>query len=833
MDSTSGSSSLGGGASTSGASLSSTNSGSSGANQSSVPDLAQGNSSSGGRSASHARGGGGGLPKFTRFSTAGNVAENWKLFKQRWRNHGILTELGTYDDKYQVAMFVSMIDDDALKVYNGFQFSTAEENRTVAEIIAEFDSYALGVSNETYERYMFNSRSQNSGETFESFLASVRLLIRSCNYCDQCAPSLLRDRIVLGIKDVNTQAALLKESKLDLQQAIDMCKAAENAATRHEQMKSETVHKVVANQQHKCKYCGRKHEQSKDACPAYGQKCNACGKLHHFESVCKAKNTPQQKLQKPGRSKQSSRSQQRAHQVQEDTSEDDEWLNAVHRRTGRDVKCKMLIDDQEVVFQLDTGSSVNMLPSSLVGNDEIKPYQKRLRMWNNSVWKPTGVCCKRVKNPRTNKKYSVEFVVFDNDSVPLLSLETCERMNLITVNEDEFDHVALVREDFTDVFDVKKLGELPGTQHLTVDDKVRPVVMPDRRIPVAMKPKLKAELDRLVSLGVIAPVDKPTPWVSQLVVTEKKSGALRVCIDPRELNKALQRERFTLPVLEDSLHELGESRVFSKADLASGYWHVKLDEESSLLTTFQTCHGRFRWLRLPFGTCVSSEIFQKRLQEALGDLKGLIVVADDIVIYGKTQDEHDANLRRFLERCREIGIKLNRSKFQTGLNSIDFLGHRITQSGLEADPEKVRAITEMPVPTNVSELRRFLGMTNYLAKFAPMMSDTLQPLQNLLQKDVPFIWSKTQQDAFCEAKHKISESPTLVFFKPGQPITLQNDASEYGLGSVLLQNGQPIAYASRSLKPAERNYAQIEKEMLAIVFGLEKFHHYTYGATDD
>ena len=140
---------------------------------------------------------------------------------------------------------------------------------------------------------------------------------------------------------------------------------------------------------------------------------------------------------------------------------------------------------------------------------------------------------------------------------------------------------------------------------------IQPVVMPDRRIPVSVRPKLKAELDRLVNIGALKKVEQPTPWLSQIVITSKKNGDIRMCLDPKELNKALLREHYTLPILEDTVHELGQSCVFSKADLASGYWHVELDESLSMLTTFQTCFGRFRWLRLPFGLNVSSEYFRR------------------------------------------------------------------------------------------------------------------------------------------------------------------------------------------------------------------------------
>ena len=158
------------------------------------------------------------------------------------------------------------------------------------------------------------------------------------------------------------------------------------------------------------------------------------------------------------------------------------------------------------------------------------------------------------------------------------------------------------------------------------------------------------------------------------------------------------------------LHELQRATVFSKADLSSSYWHVKLDDESSLLSTFQTCCGRYRWCRLPVGTTVSSEVFQKHILETVSGLSSIICIADDIVIYGKISEEHYANLRKFFERCLETGIKLNKDKLDIGLKEVIFMGHRITKEGLRVDPAEVSSISEMQPPTNISELRRFMGM---------------------------------------------------------------------------------------------------------------------------
>ena len=221
--------------------------------------------------------------------------------------------------------------------------------------------------------------------------------------------------------------------------------------------------------------------------------------------------------------------------------------------------------------------------------------------------------------------------------------------------------------------------------------------------------------------------------------------------------------------------------------------------------------------------------FQKRLHQALEGLQGVVCIADDIIIHGKDTETHDQNLNAFLQRCLDVGIKLNKEKLELRTNAITFLGHRISGNGLEADPEKVKAINEMEPPTNVSQLRTYIGMVNYMAKFLPNPSETLKSLTNLTKKDVQWNWSENEQRAFDEVKHKRTSAPLLTFYDPTRPLILENDASEYGLGSTLQQDGRPVGYASRMLTGTEQRYAQIEKEMLAVTFGLEKFHHYTYG----
>ena len=315
----------------------------------------------------------------------------------------------------------------------------------------------------------------------------------------------------------------------------------------------------------------------------------------------------------------------------------------------------------------------------------------------------------------------------------------------------------------------------------------------------------------------------------------KKSGALRICIDPRPLNTALKRERYQLPVLEDILPELSKAKVFSTVDLKSGYWHCVLAPESSVLTTFATPYGRYRWIRLPFGLSASSEIFQKHLTHALESLPGILCIADDILIYGtgETDEEatanHDRSLRDLLQRCKNRGIVLNPDKMKLRMSEVNFMGHLLTNKGLKPDPAKVEAITKLPKPQDVEGVQRLNGFVNYLAKFLPKLSEVMESIRRLTRKDAPWNWSSEQDQAFANVQRLVTEAPVLRYYELSLDLTIQCDASQNGLGAALLQNGKPIEYASRSLTDTETRYAQIEKEMLAIVFSLERFNQYTFG----
>jgi len=291
-------------------------------------------------------------------------------------------------------------------------------------------------------------------------------------------------------------------------------------------------------------------------------------------------------------------------------------------------------------------------------------------------------------------------------------------------------------------------------------------------------------LDRLQQLGVISPIDEPTPWVNSLAVVVRKSGALTICIDPRPLNASRKKERYPLPVLEDILLGLSKARVFSTVDLKSGYWHCVLAPESSLLTTFATPYGRCRWCRLPFGLSASSEIFQKHFNHALENLPGVLCIAEDILICGtgETDEEatvsHDRNLPQLLQRCIDRGIALSPEKMKLRMKEVTFIGHLLASKGLKPDPVKLEAVTKMPRPQDIESVQRLNGFVNCLAKFLPKLSEVMEPIHRLTRKDTPWHWSTEQDKVFETVQKLVTEASVLYHYSPGNELMQARVASE-------------------------------------------------------
>ena len=272
------------------------------------------------------------------------------------------------------------------------------------------------------------------------------------------------------------------------------------------------------------------------------------------------------------------------------------------------------------------------------------------------------------------------------------------------------------------------LGKLTEEYHLHTNENATPVIHPPRKIPVALRDRLKKELDTMERNGVIKRIEESADMVKSLILVEKPDRSLRICFNPRDLNKAIKREHYQLPTFDEIASRItGETR-FTKLDANKGYWQIPLDEQSSKLTTTNTPYGRYCFLRLPCGLHSGQEVFHKRISQEFEAMDGIETDIDDFLIWGKDDDEHDKRLIECLEKARKIGLTLNSSKCQFRCDELTYLRHTISKDAINADASKIRAITEKPMPENKKALQRLLGMINYVRKFIPNLAEITKPL---------------------------------------------------------------------------------------------------------
>ena len=310
------------------------------------------------------------------------------------------------------------------------------------------------------------------------------------------------------------------------------------------------------------------------------------------------------------------------------------------------IYAEMVVGGKAVKFQLDSGAACNLLPlSALPQGTSLQPSGKVLKTYNGATLATHGTAEVTLINLVTQQHHRVPFEALRGHHMPLLGVKAAQDLDLLTVNNNNFKRITsasaqpipstkhAILENYATVF-ADIVGTLPDPVYLRKDPGIHPVIMPARKLPLSMEEPVKAELTNLVSAGILEPVDKPTPWVSQMVVVVKPTGKVRIRLDPGGLNNALMRKHHTLPTLDSMLHKAQGARVFFKADLRHGYWHGHLDEESSDLTTMATPFSCYKWPRLPFGVNVPAEIFGKRVQTAFKDLKNIHCIADDVLICG-------------------------------------------------------------------------------------------------------------------------------------------------------------------------------------------------------
>lgn len=785
----------------------------------------------------------------------GNLKQNFEKFKKAFEIYLSASGLDTLaSEDRKIAIFLNLIGDKVTEIYETENL-VAE---TLKKVVENITQYFAPKKTLLLSMRKFFTRFQGETEQIDAYVTELKKLASDCEF-GELKDRLVWSQLIQGVRDRNLQEKLLAKGDQPLKDAVDMCRAWEAGRSQAQEIRSkekeEEVHveqvkrfqkyqrpgtssrRTSQNKQHrsttnaskifKCFRCDTKH--GINACPAFNKKCNKCGIKNHLAVCCR---------RNPGKNfKQISEIQTEFSSESESDSEAEKYLiGAVNVSNSKGWFENIKINEQDqTLAKIDTGADIDVMSQetlqSLTCHKKIKieKTSARLITFAGHEVKPLGIVnlsCSKENDPN---KVTVKFYVTKEKSQTLLSRDTSVALNLIRRVEN------LTESNLSDPLLQKSkqlfegIGCMPGEIDLSIDENVVPHVANCSKIPYAIRPKLKKLLNKLCDLGIISRVKHPTKWVNQIIVVEKNDGSLRICLNPKQLNKALTREIFVIPTLDDFLSNLNGKKIFSVLDMSNGFWHCKLNKKSSELCTFITPFGLYKFHRLGFGLNVSPQIFQRRCVDIFGSIPGVMVYFDDLIIAAETVAEHDKILEQVFETAKKFNIKFNAQKIKLRLPEVQYLGHVFSAEGLKVSEEKVAAIVKMTEPSNVNELQRFLGTVNYLNKHIKNWSEKTALLRQLLRSKNEWVWTPQHSAQFEEIKRTLVSTPVLAYYDVNKDNVIQCDASQSGLGACLMQEGHPVSYASRALTEAEQKYSQLEKELASICFAVSRFHNYVYG----
>ena len=590
-------------------------------------------------------------------------------------------------------------------------------------------------------------------------------------------------------------------------------------ATRS-QKKSPTNNKIS------CYRCGGDHLSPK--CTYQGI-CGVCCKKGHKDELCKSRDKKKEgkELKK---------------------------LNAVFSESSSFTKdrkfVELLLSGQRTKLQLDTASDITIISHDnwkKIGSPSVIKTEHEIISASDNPVKMVGYFESSLQFHDITRHGKI--FVSPNNSLNILGIDFIKKFNWWSVPFDTIscnkisrkmeepakgDVETMLEREFPEVF-TDQLGKCTKVKpKLLLKPDVKPVFRNKRPVPYAVAPLLDETLTRLENAGVISKVDY-SEWAAPIVTVKKANGDLRPCADySTGLNDALEPHPHPLPTPEEIFAKLADNEIFSHIDLSDAYFQVEMDDDSKKLLTINTHRGLYKFNRLSQGVKPATGIFQQIMDAMLSGINGSSAFLDDIIVGGKTKEENLKITRLVLERLRDYGFTLKLSKCKFLMPRLKYLGVILDKNGLHPDPEKIQAICELSPPTDVTGIRSLIGGLNWYRKFIPNMSELQAPFDKLLMKDVPFEWNDDCETSFKKFKEILKSDMVLTHYDPALPIIVSADASSIGIGATIahkMPNNsiKVIAYASRSLSNAEKRYAQIEREALALIFAVTKFHRYICG----
>lgn len=719
---------------------------------------------------------------------------------------------------------------------------------------------------EVHER--LRNRKKDKSESFSAYAFAMRKLSKLGNVDEKSLIAYIVD----GIPDdpvnktvlyvANTFDAL--KATFPVYETIKL--AQKDAGTNKNSVgSSKTTNSVSSSRNFKrrCGFCGALSHET-PACPdkQKGPKCFKCGEFGHIAPKCQTRSSTQQAEREP--------------ETPSDVNESVSQIVTVQVASNElpDMHIQLQLDCKNITALVDTGSDVTMLKESiyaLLNNPpRIDGPPISLRTLGNRVTMSSGsfravvsiddqcfeVCCQlmpdalmindmligkdllreatmcvrsgKVKIEKIGKEPIAEFESIDVAEL-IKDQKKCE-----VVSDTNNQEIRRKIEQFEKDYCPRKLHESCVKLKLVLADEI-PVSQPPRRLAPRESKFVVEQIDEWLKDGIIQPSN--SEYASPIVVRPKKDGSMRLCIDYRQLNAKVVRDRYPLPVMEDVLEKFFDAKVFSTLDLRNGFFHVDVDNASVKYTAFVVPNGQYEFLKVPFGLCNSPAVFQRFVNTVFWPLirEGIVMVyLDDLIVPGINEEDNLNKVSRVLDVAKENGLIIRFDKCVFVSKKVSFLGHILEEGSIRPSEEKTHAIKYYPEPKTVAQVQSFMGLAGFFRKFVLNFSLIAKPLTDLTRKEVPFVFGNLQRASFETLKRELCKDPVLKVFNPNLETELHTDASAAGYGACLLQKHadglfHPVFYLSSKTTDAESRYTSYEQEVLAVVRALKKLRVYLLG----
>ncbi|XP_062705610.1 uncharacterized protein K02A2.6-like [Aedes albopictus] len=737
------------------------------------------------------------------------------------------------------------------------------------KFVANIGNYFQSMTDASAEHEAFSNMKQLKTENAVAFHARLMAKVRLCGYSPTDHDRFVRSQLLKGLRnkdlvraartyghDTNyiVQAATRDEAyeaetttpdnkeplavnrvhrTTSVQDSIKKRSRADNGGPQPKRSRTNQYAERRSTQDRgrrsRCRRCnGRTH--SNLPCPALSRNCNFCGEQGHYAITCRRAHVRQVQVK-------SSASPTREDDDQMDQTQ---YVNAL---SLADVLVECCIGSSSPIQMLiDSGADVNVIGGKdwLRLEQEYKAGLANLKFVEQSNPKdlraygthsPMKVECifqaQIVAVERKAPAIQAIFYVVRNGTRSLLGRSTASDMGILHVNAT-VNHLDKLN-------DLTVFPKVPGVKvKFSVDETVPPVRNAYYNVPAAFREAAKNRLAEMESQGIIEKVTSASNWISGMSAVAKGKDDFRLVVNMRGPNRAINREYFRLPLLEEMKVQLHGSKFFAKLDLKNAFYHLELHPESRDLTTFLTENGMYRFTRLMFGVNCAPEIFQREMTRILKDVKNKIVYIDDVLMFASSLEDLRKTVCDVLERLRSNNLTLNAAKCEFDKTRLKFLGYELDEHGFHVDDAKIKSIQQFREPSTISELRSFLGLASFISPHVKHFADITSPLWEIIASK-SWTWGAKQSAAFNTVKEQIIKCcVTLGFFSEDDKTILYTDASPVALGAVLVQEdlqgkSRIISFASKSLTITERKYAQNQREALGAVWAVEHFSFFLLG----